>query len=191
MPNEDERSQPEGPGEVPAEEAAEDREDAAAADEAEAPELREISDEELSEILAAHKLWLDTDGKDGKQADLSGANLHQAKLKEAKLERSNLEGANLEGAELQGADLHGANLRNADLQNAHLATANLRCAKGTYPISTNAITVPTSLVCSQLDVRIKLESWTHNYLNAFFPRRDCNYVGRFCPDRCVVFNCDF
>lgn len=51
--------------------------------------------EELDEVLRLHKLWLDTDRKEGVRADLYGANLNRASLIEANLEGANLEGANL------------------------------------------------------------------------------------------------
>ncbi len=63
---------------------------------AEAPKLREVSEEELTQILAAHAKWLETDRKEGKQADLS---------------RTDLQGADLRSANFQEADLSGAKLR--------------------------------------------------------------------------------
>jgi len=50
---------------------------------------------QLVDILAEHKLWLDTSGQGGKRADLSYADL--------------------KGADLKGADLYGANLTDANL----------------------------------------------------------------------------
>ena len=76
-------------------EAAEPARDAA---QEEGAKLREVSEEDLKLILAAHKTWLETDEKEGKQADLS---------------RTNLQGADLSGANLQGADLRSANLTKA------------------------------------------------------------------------------
>ena len=52
--------------------------------------LIKISDDELNEILANHKLWIDSNSKYGNRANLSDANLHYA----------NLRGANLRGANL-------------------------------------------------------------------------------------------
>lgn len=51
--------------------------------------------ENLSEILNQHKLWLESEGREGKRADLSGANLRHA----------NLSGADLRHADLSCADL--------------------------------------------------------------------------------------
>ncbi len=49
----------------------------------EGAKLREVSEEELKRILAAHEKWVETDGEEGKailrDADLRGANLTYAK----------------------------------------------------------------------------------------------------------------
>ena len=94
---------------------------------------------ELKAILKDHKLWLESDGKQGKRAYLEGADLQFVNLQDANLYGANLTGAdlteanlrdtNLEGANLQGANLHNANLHNADLRYASLRGANLVDAK--------------------------------------------------------------
>ena len=104
------------------------------------------SQADLDEILKQHKLWLDSQGKSGARADLSGANLSKADLSgadlraaylsEADLTGRNLSGANLSeahmlgahmrGAYLLGVDLSRANLHEAGLQRATLDRANLR-----------------------------------------------------------------
>ena len=91
--------------------------------------MRNITEEELNEILRKHELWLN--GKDGgKRANLCGANLRRANLIGANLFIANLSGAdlseaNLRGADLSGADLSGANLSGANLIEADLSEANL------------------------------------------------------------------
>ena len=70
---------------------------------------REITKEELKEILELHKLWVIGDPK-GVRANLSGADLRNANLSGAYLS-----GANLSGADLSYADLSYANLYGADL----------------------------------------------------------------------------
>ena len=104
----------------PEDEAAEPAPDAA---QEEGVELRHVSEEELKRIVTAHESWLETDGKEGEQADLSrtdlqwanlqGVNLRDANLQEARLWRANLQGADLRRANLQGAKLFGANLTKA------------------------------------------------------------------------------
>ena len=80
----------------------------------------------IKEVLAAHKLWLDSDGDNGERANLRGAYLSGANLRGANLRDAYLSGADLSGAYLRGADLSGADLRDADLSDAYLwnATGN-------------------------------------------------------------------
>ena len=100
----------------------------------------------LKAILEDHILWLGSDGKQGKCANLQdanlwgadlervnlqGADLQGANLRGANLQRANLQGADLWGANLQRANLYGANLYGANLQGAYLHDANLRGAKFT------------------------------------------------------------
>jgi co-chaperonin GroES (HSP10) len=94
----------------------------------------------LKTILEQHTLWLNSNKKEGKRADLTcanlygayliGANLTGADLRYANLIRSilidtDLTGANLTGAKLYGAYLIGANLTGAILTNTTLAGADL------------------------------------------------------------------
>ena len=61
-------------------------------------ELRKISQEELERVLKEHELWIESDGKDGRRADLSGADLSGA----------DPSGADLIGADLDGTEFSGA-----------------------------------------------------------------------------------
>ena len=90
--------------------------------------LREVSPEELENILEAHRKWVESEGKEGERANLGWANLQVAYLFEANLEGADLRGANLEGADLAGANLQKAALRGANLQKAALFGANLQAA---------------------------------------------------------------
>ena len=74
------------------------------------PKLREISEEELKQILEEHKKWLESDGEAGEQADLRKANLKKAYLG---------------GANLQKADIWNANLQSANLSKANLRTVTV------------------------------------------------------------------
>ena len=95
----------------------------------EEPRFREVGEEELKRILAAHKKWLESDGKEGKRADLSNAHLSGANLRWANLREANFENANLSEADLHKAGLSGADLRGAHLYKANLREADLRGAK--------------------------------------------------------------
>ncbi len=85
--------------------------------------MKIISKEELGDILANHKKWLDSDGKEGERANLRDANLRHADLSNA-----NLIDADLIGANLYNTNLSNANLSHADLSDANLSNINLRYA---------------------------------------------------------------
>lgn len=92
-------------------------------------ELKKISQEELDEILAQHKLWVKSSRKQGKQADLSYCDLRGLKFPDkAILVRANLEETNLEEANLSGANLSGAYLSKANLSKANLSNTIFICA---------------------------------------------------------------
>ena len=110
--------------------------------------MKNITRKQLDQILADHRLWLDSNRKSGKRANLSRVNLRWAKLfgaqlreanlrwtdlREAQLQGVNLQGADLSGAALPGANLYGANMFDADLNGAYLREVNLRGA--TLPLS--------------------------------------------------------
>ena len=107
--------------------------------------MREISAEQLKEILSKHELWLDwiKEGRisfldSGKKADLQGVDLRGADLRgvdlrwvdlqKADLQEVDLRGANLQEADFRGVDLRGADFRGADLRGADLRRADLRRA---------------------------------------------------------------
>ena len=92
--------------------------------------LREIPEEELQKILEAHRKWVESEGKEGKKADLARANLRVANLFEANLQEAFLTEANLQKADLREANLFKANLQGAVLYGAKLQGANLREATG-------------------------------------------------------------
>ena len=88
---------------------------------------------ELNTILDQHRLWIESDRKQGKRADLRVANLQNADLRVANLQNADLRvaylrDADLRDAYLQDAYLQDAYLQNADLQNADLQGAYLRGA---------------------------------------------------------------
>jgi uncharacterized protein YjbI with pentapeptide repeats len=84
-----------------------------------------ITKADLDQILAGHKKWLTTTGKEGQRASLAEADLTGVNLNSANLTRADLHKVILRGADLTGADLSRANLRDADLRGANLSGAYL------------------------------------------------------------------
>jgi uncharacterized protein YjbI with pentapeptide repeats len=113
-----------------------------------APQIAAIHQGELEEILETHKRWIESNGGEGKMADLSRAqlasaylqgadlrganmqmaNLYKADLSSAKLQESNLYKASFKAANLQGGSLISAELRSANLESAQLEKFDLRGA---------------------------------------------------------------
>jgi len=58
-------------------------------------ELRDISLEELKEILKEHRKWVESDRREGKKATLFRANLWDTNLGKANLQEADLHRANL------------------------------------------------------------------------------------------------
>lgn len=88
--------------------------------------MKEITIEQLNEILENHKKWLYNEG--GERADLHDTDLKEFILKGVDLRKANLNGANLSKANLEDADLRDADLRDANLEGANLSEANLEYA---------------------------------------------------------------
>ena len=117
--------------------------------------------EELDEILLAHEKWLESDGKGGVRADLSGANLRNADLRNADLSNANLSYANLRNADLSNANLSYANLNSADLRNADLSGANMDYA--VLPLWCGGL-------CMHVDDRIGIQLLYHAVKNILFSK---------------------
>ena len=91
--------------------------------------MREISKEELKEIIDKHREFLESGRKKGKCADLSYTDLFNHDLTGVDLQYANLNHANLAWADLRYADLYEADLRHADLSDSDLSGSTLTCAK--------------------------------------------------------------
>jgi uncharacterized protein YjbI with pentapeptide repeats len=90
--------------------------------------MKSITAEQFAFILDEHKLWSETSGKRGSQADLRGTYLRDMNLSGVELSLALMQGADLYRANLQGAYLIGANLTGADLDCADFSFADLRNA---------------------------------------------------------------
>ena len=112
--------------------------------------MKKITEEELKTILEQHELWLNSNGKEGKRADLTDADLTDANLADANLTCADLTWAYLSGAKLTGANLTGAILSGANLTRADLSVADLRGADLTGADLTGADLINSDLEYSNL-----------------------------------------
>ncbi len=88
--------------------------------------MREISTEQLKEILSKHELWLDSSGNKGEQADLQEVDLRGANLRGSNLRRANLYEVDLREVDLREVDLQGAmNIEHAFVDQAQRAILGL------------------------------------------------------------------
>lgn len=100
---------------------------------------KDVAGLDVESIVAAHVLWLTSQGAQGKRAtlqgmdlaggDLSGTVLANATFRDADLSDCALTEARLDGADFRFASLNAADLSGANLGVAQLRHANLRLAK--------------------------------------------------------------
>ena len=93
------------------------------------PKYRDISEEELKQILEEHEKWVSSGEKEGRKANLAEVNLQNSNLEGVNLQKANLNRADLQEAFLNEANLKQANLNGTNLQSASLFKANLQEAK--------------------------------------------------------------
>jgi len=99
------------------------------------PPVRALSPDEIARSLTQHRLYLETEWRQGHRAnfasadltglDFSGLNLRGIKMDRAVLRRADFTGAHLQSANLIGAILEETRLDRADLSRARLSGANL------------------------------------------------------------------
>src|SRR5215472_4898910 len=89
------------------------------------PDIRTLSPGEVEQRLAAHRLYLQTDRRQGRRAnfsstDLSGLDFSGLNLRRIKMDRALLRGADFTRARLEKANMIGANMLQARLDGADL-----------------------------------------------------------------------
>jgi uncharacterized protein YjbI with pentapeptide repeats len=89
---------------------------------------RPYKDWAFDEKLASHAEWVESHGRTGQRADLSGAQLEASDLISVNLRLADMHDANLRASDLLLADLRDACLVRADLEEACLVGANLEGA---------------------------------------------------------------
>jgi uncharacterized protein YjbI with pentapeptide repeats len=93
------------------------------------PKYREISEEELKQILEDHKKWLESDGKEGNQANFENANLEGKSGHRANFEKVNLKGVRFRNSNINHGMLNETILDSAVFYKASLKQADFRKAK--------------------------------------------------------------
>ena len=78
----------------------------------------------VAEQIAAHELWLASEGGDGEQVNFVGQDLTNKDISKRDLRRSNFERADFSGAFVAGTDFRGAILRLANFKNANVKDVN-------------------------------------------------------------------
>lgn len=107
--------------------------------------MRQYTQVELNEILFEHKKWIETDGKEGKRANLSYMDLEYLDLSHAELQ-----GVDLSGVVLKGADLQHTDFSYAKMQGADLSGADAQCVKFNHANMSNANLSRANLCYTQL-----------------------------------------
>ena len=169
--------------------------------------MKNISQEELKEILQKHEMWLkgekygeraelwNTDlrgfdlsdanlsGADLRKSDLSGADLMYADLKYADFKYTDLSAADLNDADLRGVDLTGADLSYTNLSDANLSNADLNDANLSYTNLSNADLSNTDLRYANLN-NANLWGANLNYANLNNIETNMNTIGYnlACPE---------
>ena len=98
----------------------------------------------LADVLARHKIWLDSDGHEGYRANLADGDFSGAVLCNLTFEKAQLRGADFRGADLRNADLRDTDLRGAHFDGTDLRGADARGANITGSSFRRGILGPTS-----------------------------------------------
>ena len=98
----------------------------------------------LADVLALHKIWLDSDGYEGFRANLADGDFSGTVLCNLTFEKANLRRADFRDADLRNADLRDADLRGARFDGTDLRGADARGANITGSSFRRGILGPTS-----------------------------------------------
>ncbi|MFY8239810.1 pentapeptide repeat-containing protein [Clostridium perfringens] len=109
-------------------------------------------DNDISEKIRKHELWLESNKKKGERLDLEGRDLRGVRFLNVNLKEANLKNSDLDGA-IFFANLTGANLEGANLKNAKFIGSNIK----------DIIIEPNKLERINLEINEELEF--HNKMN--------------------------
>ncbi|ELC8370332.1 pentapeptide repeat-containing protein [Clostridium perfringens] len=109
-------------------------------------------DNDISEKIRKHELWLESNKKKGERLDLEGRDLRGVRFLNVNLKEANLKNSDLEGA-IFFANLTGANLEGTNLKNTKFIGSNIK----------DIIIEPNKLERINLEINEELEF--HNKMN--------------------------
>jgi hypothetical protein len=126
--------------------------------------MRKLTQDELNESIAKHRLWLsgeydgeklsidncDLSGLDLSNAFLRYTNLSHSILSNSKLNNSDLSYSNLSNSKLSNSDLRDSNLSNSNLGNSDLSYSDLRNSNLSFSNLSNSILSNSDLRYSNL-----------------------------------------
>ena len=144
------------------------------------------ADRSLPKVLALHNMWLETEGREGRIADLSGTNLTGAVLygvnfekavlvradfTDADLRHANLRGAIVrkavfDGTNLQGADVTGADLTGITMQRTRLGPSTKGIGEALVKATKRQGWLGYYGRCDTPSVLARLEGWTRRRLRS-------------------------
>ncbi|MGU9408504.1 pentapeptide repeat-containing protein, partial [Clostridium perfringens] len=107
---------------------------------------------DISEKIRKHELWLESNKKDGERLDLEGRDLRGVRFLNVNLKEANFKNSDLEGA-IFFANLKGANLEGTNLKNTKFIGSNIK----------DIIIDPNKLERINLEINEELEF--HNKMN--------------------------
>lgn len=136
----------------------------------------------LADVLARHKIWLDSDGHEGYRANLADVDFSRAILCSLTLEKANLRGVDFRGADLRNANLRDTDLRGALFDGTDLRGADARGANITGSSFRRGILGPTSKGFAEPLVR-KAAPHRTRYVSPYEIRRRTEPERDFGPSR--------
>ncbi len=134
--------------------------------------LRLIAPEALARTLQAHELYVESEQRSGKRANLDATDLVGKSFAGMKLWRIRMQRADLAGADFAGADLRRAMLIGARMQRGRLAAADLTRARLSGIVLTDAVCEGVCLAEADMEFAIMANS---DFRNANF--RDADMSG--------------
>ncbi len=125
----------------------------------------------LADVLARHKIWLESDGRDDCRTNLADGDFSGSVLCNLNFEKAGLRGADFQDADLRNANLRSADLRGALFDRTDLRGADARGANLTSSSFRRGMLGPTTQGFSEPPVRKAAPRRTHHMSPYAIPRQ--------------------